>query len=60
LNQLRANRDEAAVKAALEAITMWPVPETVTLLELAVEAARVRASLGEYIRCLRKLWQVVI
>ena len=47
LNQLRANRDEAAVKAALEAITECARTGEGNLLELAVEAARVRASLGE-------------
>lgn len=47
LKQLRANRDEAAVKAALEAITECARTGNGNLLELAVEAARVRASLGE-------------
>jgi methylmalonyl-CoA mutase len=47
LQQLRANRDEAAVKAALEAITECARTGNGNLLELAVEAARVRASLGE-------------
>jgi len=47
LKQLRANRDEAAVKAALEAITECAKTGNGNLLELAVEAARVRASLGE-------------
>ncbi len=47
LQQLRANRDEAAVKAALEAITECAKTGNGNLLELAVEAARVRASLGE-------------
>ncbi|MDD3078894.1 MAG: methylmalonyl-CoA mutase [Paludibacter sp.] len=47
LNQLRANRDEAAVKKALVAITECVKTGKGNLLELAVEAARVRASLGE-------------
>ncbi len=47
LNQLRANRDEAAVQAALAAITECAKTGNGNLLELAVEAARVRASLGE-------------
>ena len=47
LQQLRANRDEAAVKAALEAITECARTGNGNLLELAVEAARLRASLGE-------------
>ncbi|MDX9918500.1 MAG: methylmalonyl-CoA mutase [Paludibacter sp.] len=47
LQQLRANRDEAAVQAALAAITECAKTGNGNLLELAVEAARVRASLGE-------------
>jgi methylmalonyl-CoA mutase len=47
LKQLRANRNEAEVKAALAAITKCVETGKGNLLELAVEAARVRASLGE-------------
>ena len=47
LNELRANRDEAKVKAALAAITECVKTKKGNLLELAVEAAKVRASLGE-------------
>ena len=47
LNQLRANRDEAAVQKALDAITKCVESGEGNLLELAVEAAKVRASLGE-------------
>ncbi|NCC98960.1 MAG: methylmalonyl-CoA mutase [Bacteroidia bacterium] len=47
LNQLRANRNEADVKKALNAITECVKTGKGNLLELAVEAARVRASLGE-------------
>ncbi len=47
LQELRANRDEAKVKAALEAITACVKGGGGNLLELAVEAAKVRASLGE-------------
>ncbi len=47
LKELRANRDEAKVKAALAAITKCVETGEGNLLELAVEAARVRASLGE-------------
>ncbi|HEY5509246.1 MAG TPA: methylmalonyl-CoA mutase, partial [Paludibacter sp.] len=47
LKQLRANRDEAAVQAALAAITQCAKTGNGNLLELAVEAARLRASLGE-------------
>jgi methylmalonyl-CoA mutase len=47
LKQLRANRNEAEVKKALTAITECARTGEGNLLELAVEAARVRASLGE-------------
>ena len=47
LEELRANRDDAAVKAALAAITECVKTKKGNLLELAVEAARLRASLGE-------------
>ena len=47
LKELRAGRDEAAVKAALDAITECVRTKQGNLLELAVEAAKVRASLGE-------------
>jgi len=47
LNTLKANRNEAEVAAALEALTKCVESGNGNLLELAVEAARVRASLGE-------------
>ncbi len=47
LKELRANRNEADVQAALAAITECAKTGNGNLLELAVEAARVRASLGE-------------
>ncbi len=47
LNDLRANRDEAKVKAALDAITHAVKTKSGNLLALAVEAAKVRATLGE-------------
>ncbi|MCK9628007.1 MAG: methylmalonyl-CoA mutase [Bacteroidales bacterium] len=47
LKELRANRDEAKVKAALAAITEAAGNKTGNLLELAIEAAKVRATLGE-------------
>ncbi|MFI3306198.1 MAG: methylmalonyl-CoA mutase [Rikenellaceae bacterium] len=47
LNALRAGRDEAAVKAALTAITECVKSGEGNLLALAVEAAKLRASLGE-------------
>ncbi len=47
LAKLRANRDDAKVRASLDAITRSMESGEGNLLELAVEAARARASLGE-------------
>ena len=47
LQELRANRDAARVEKALEAITRCAETGQGNLLELAVEAAKERASLGE-------------
>ena len=47
LKQLRVERDEAACRAALAAITHSARSGEGNLLELAVDAARKRASLGE-------------
>ena len=47
LNELKANRDQAAVDKALAAITECVKTGKGNLLELAVEAAKVRATLGE-------------
>ncbi len=47
LEELRKGRDETKVKKALAALTQCAETEEGNLLELAVEAARVRATLGE-------------
>jgi methylmalonyl-CoA mutase len=47
LQELRANRDEAKVQAALLAISKAAETGVGNLLALAIEAARARASLGE-------------
>lgn len=47
LEKLRAERDEAKVRSALNAITQAAETGEGNLLALAVEAARARASLGE-------------
>jgi methylmalonyl-CoA mutase len=47
LRQMRATRDEQAVVLCLSKITEAARENTGNLLELAIEAARVRASLGE-------------
>ncbi len=56
LNKLRAERDEAKVKACLDAITTAAEAKTGNLLELAVEAARARASLGEISDAMEKVF----
>ena len=47
LGRLRASRDNAAVQKALDAITRCVEAKEGNLLELSVNAARVRATLGE-------------
>ncbi len=47
LNQLRANRNEDEVLASLEAITAAAKSSKGNLLELAIDAAQKRATLGE-------------
>ncbi len=47
LEHLKSKRDNAAVKKALEAITECVKTKRGNLLELAVEAAKLRATLGE-------------
>lgn len=47
LEKLRAGRDNEAVQKALDAITKCVETKQGNLLELAVEAARLRATLGE-------------
>ncbi len=47
LNELRANRDENEVQKALDSLTESAQSGVGNLLELAVDAARKRASLGE-------------
>ena len=47
LKELKANRDNEAVKAALDAITECVKTKQGNLLDLAVKAAKARATLGE-------------
>ena len=56
LNQLRAERDPAAVEAALNALSQCAETGEGNLLEQAVEAARARATLGEISDALEKSW----
>ena len=53
LNKIRATRDEAAVQAALNALTEGAKGDA-NLLDLAVKAARVRATVGEISDALEK------
>ncbi len=55
LKKLRAERDNAAVEKALNAITECAQNGKGNLLELAVEAAKVRASLGEISDAMEKV-----
>ncbi|MCP4288764.1 MAG: methylmalonyl-CoA mutase, partial [Gammaproteobacteria bacterium] len=56
LQQVRADRDEAACKKTLEALTDAAENNTGNLLELAVGAARVRATVGEISDALEKVY----
>ncbi len=56
LERLRAERDEAAVRRVLEALTEAAGSGEGNLLELAVEAARARASLGEISSALERVF----
>lgn len=55
LEQLRANRNQADVDKAIAAITKAVETGEGNLLELAVDAARVRASLGEISYAIEKI-----
>lgn len=55
LDKLRAERNEAEVQAALEAITKAMESGTGNLLELSVDAAQKRASLGEISYAIEKV-----
>ncbi|TGL61765.1 methylmalonyl-CoA mutase [Leptospira ognonensis] len=56
LNQMKAERDNTAVEAALNAITKCAESGSGNLLELAVDAARKRASLGEISYAMEKVF----
>jgi len=56
LARLRRDRNENDVKAALDALTKCAESGQGNLLELGVEAARVRCSLGEISSALEKVW----
>jgi methylmalonyl-CoA mutase len=56
LQQLRAQRDAAATHAALDALTDCARSGQGNLLELSVNAMRVRATVGEVSDALEKVW----
>ena len=56
LNELRSTRNETAVFEAMDALTRCAETGEGNLLELAVEAARVRASLGEITYAMEKVF----
>jgi methylmalonyl-CoA mutase len=56
LELLRKNRDETVVKACLDAITKASENKDGNLLELAIDAARARASLGEISDAMEKVF----
>ncbi|MBN9660082.1 MAG: methylmalonyl-CoA mutase [Acidobacteria bacterium] len=55
LNEVKATRDSAAVQAALDALTRCAETGDGNVLELAVNAARLRATLGEISMALEKV-----
>jgi methylmalonyl-CoA mutase len=56
LERLRSDRDDAAVTRTLDALTACADGRGGNLLELAVDAARARASVGEISYALEKVW----
>jgi len=56
LQRIRATRDAAKVEAALNALTAAAESGQGNLLALAVDAARVRASVGEISDAMEKVW----
>jgi methylmalonyl-CoA mutase len=57
LKQLRASRNESDTQAALEALTKAAAGDIqANLLELAIDASRKRASVGEISYALEKVW----
>lgn len=56
LNQIKSQRDETAVQKALEALTDAAKNHNGNLLELAVVAAKARATLGEISSALEKIF----
>lgn len=56
LQKIRSTRDNTACKAALDALTEWAKTGNGNGLDLAVKAARLRASVGEISEAIEKVW----
>jgi methylmalonyl-CoA mutase len=56
LKEVRAKRDPAAVRRALEALTECARSGRGNLLDLSIQAMRVRATVGEVSEALEKVW----
>ncbi len=56
LKELRRSRDEAKLKEALDAITHSAETGEGNLLDLAVKAARLKATVGEISEAMEKVW----
>ena len=56
LQRLRANRDELACRRGLDALTRCAETGEGNLLDLAVQAARARATVGEITTALEQVW----
>ena len=56
LQHIRATRDDAAVKAALAALTEAAKTSTGNTLDLAIKATRLRATVGEISDALEAVW----
>jgi methylmalonyl-CoA mutase len=56
LERLRAERNEADVQSALEALSASAASHQGNLLDLAVQAARAKATVGEISAALEKVW----
>ncbi len=56
INEMKASRNDTDVQTALEALTKCAETGEGNLLDLAIKAARVRATLGEISYSLEKIW----
>ncbi|HVL00809.1 MAG TPA: methylmalonyl-CoA mutase [Dongiaceae bacterium] len=56
LKEIRATRDTKACQAALDALTEWAKSGNGNGLDLAIKAARARATVGEISDAIEKIW----